>query len=101
MYTKRLYTSSNGDTWDLVRDREQVFVLHRPNLASGGAPQRIELDAFLAHERHTAQNVALVSLIGTLAGEKEPTKSQDAGSPAEHDEQAMAQGSGMELPSTG
>ena len=92
---KRFCASSNGDTWDLVSDGEQVFVLHRPNLASGGMPKHIELGAFLMHEPHTAQNVALVRLIGTLATEEGSTKSRKADAQAERDGQAIAQGAGM------
>ena len=68
---KQFYASSNGDTWDLVREGEQVFVLHRPNLSSGGTQKQVALSAFLALEPHTAQNVALVGLIGTLVGDRE------------------------------
>ena len=70
MPKKQFYASSNGDTWDLVTDGERVFVLHHPNLASGGAAKQIELSAFLAHEPHTAQNVALIRLIGTLVSKE-------------------------------
>ena len=39
---QRIYTSSNGDTWDLVRESnpERVRVRHKPNLASGGSAWR-------------------------------------------------------------
>ena len=68
MASKRIYVSSTGDTWDLVREGgDRVFVLHRANVASGGSTRTYELDAFLSLERHTPQNVALVSLIGSLA----------------------------------
>lgn len=69
MRARRLYVSENGDTWDLAGDGDRVFIVHRPNLASGGKSREIELDAFLAHERHTAQVVALVRMIGSLLEE--------------------------------
>ncbi len=71
---KQFYASSNGDTWDLVREGEHLFVLHRPNLSSGGTQKQIELSAFLALEPHTAQNVALVRMIGALVGDREESK---------------------------
>lgn len=68
MASRRIYASSNGDKWDLVReDDDRVFVLYTPNLDSGGLEIKYDLVAFLSHEGHTAQNVALVRLIGTLA----------------------------------
>ena len=71
MPSKQFYASSNGDTWDLVREGEHVFVLHHPNLSSGGTQKQVELSAFLALEPHAAQNVALVRLIGTLVSDRE------------------------------
>ena len=100
MPSKQFYASSNGDTWELVRDGDRVLVLHRPNLASGGVPRHVELGAFLAHEPHTAQNVALVRLIGALVsdeGVRELTGTVAAAS-VERDEQAVAQAAGVELP---
>ena len=72
--SKQFYASSNGDTWDLVREGEHVFVLHHPNLSSGGTQKQVELSAFLALEPHAAQNVALVRLIGTLVSDREERK---------------------------
>ena len=66
MTSRRIYQSSNGDIWDLVRDGERVVVRHIPNLASGGSPSTIDLDAFLAKDRHSAQTIALTRMIGTL-----------------------------------
>ena len=97
----RIYASSNGDTWDLVKVGEQLTVLHTPNVASGGRPMCMELGAFLACEPHTAQNVALVSMIGTLLdgaanGAQESKQSSD--SEAERKEDAMAQAAGLDTP---
>ena len=66
---REFYASSNGDRWLLVRDPAsgRALVRHEANLASGGTATEIELDAFLARERHSAQNQELMRLIGTLA----------------------------------
>ena len=65
--TRHLYRSSNGDRWQLARDpgSGRVFVLHEPNLASGGRPSHIEIGAFLAMGRGPEQQ-ELLRLIGTL-----------------------------------
>jgi hypothetical protein len=50
--TKELYSSPNGDHWHLCRDASGcVFVLHQPNIPSGGRTSRIELPDFLARGR--------------------------------------------------
>ena len=72
MTRREIYASSSSDTWHLVRDGERIFVLHQANLASGGSSREIDLDAFLAREKHSAENVALVRLIGTLAEARGP-----------------------------
>ena len=68
---QRIYTSSNGDTWDLVResDPERVRVRHQPNLASGGSTTDYELVSFLSVYHQHPQGQELVKLIGTLADE--------------------------------
>ena len=68
MASRRIYASSSGDTWDLVRDPEtgRVSVLHTANQASGGAKAEFDLDAFLPRSKGSAENQALQALIGTL-----------------------------------
>ena len=68
MASRRFYTSSNGDTWDLVHDDEtgRVSVMHRANAASGGAVVDFDLDAFLPRNRGSAETNELMKLIGTL-----------------------------------
>jgi hypothetical protein len=63
--TKELYSSPNGDHWHLCRDASGcVFVLHQPNIPSGGRTSRIELSDFL-HGRGPEQQ-ALLHMIGCL-----------------------------------
>ena len=72
MASRRFYTSSSGDTWDLVRDEAsgRVSVVHRANAASGGAVVDFDLDAFLPRSRGSAENNELLKLIGSLADER-------------------------------
>jgi hypothetical protein len=64
--TKELYSSPNGDRWCLCRDASgYVFVLHQPNIPSGGRTSRIELSDFLARGGGPEQQ-ALLQMIGTL-----------------------------------
>ncbi len=68
MASRRIYASSSGDTWDLVRDPAsgRVSVLHTANMASGGAKAEFDLDAFLPRNKGSAENDALQAMIGTL-----------------------------------
>ena len=73
MASRRIYASSSGDTWDLVRDSEtgRVSVLHTANAPSGGAKAEFDLDAFLPRSKGSAENLALQALIGTLVDGRE------------------------------
>ena len=52
--------------WHLCRDASgYVFVLHQPNIPSGGRTSRIELSDFLARGRGPEQQV-LLHMIGSL-----------------------------------
>ena len=68
MAHRRIYTSSSGDTWDLVRDDEtgRLSVAHKANLASGGAAANFDLDAFLPRTKGSAENDALLKMIASL-----------------------------------
>jgi len=45
---KEVYCSSNGDTWLLEKVATgQLFVIHQPNLPSGGLRSRIPAEEFL------------------------------------------------------
>jgi len=77
--TKELYRSSSEDRWHLARDptSERVFVLHEPNLASGGRTSHIEIGPFLT-AGHGPEHQELLRLIGTLvegsARQKKPRR---------------------------
>jgi hypothetical protein len=68
--TRELYRSSSGDRWRLARDPDsgRVFVLHEPNLASGGRTSHIDIGGFLATGRGP-EHRELLRLIGTLIEE--------------------------------
>ena len=72
MASRRIYTSSSGDTWDLVREEGsgRIAVVHTGNPASGGAKADFDLDAFLPRTKGSAENNALLEMIGSLV-EKE------------------------------
>jgi hypothetical protein len=76
---REIYRSSNGDRWCLAREpgSQHVFVLHEPNLPSGGKPSRIEIGVFLAQGRSGPEQQALLRLIGSLADD--PGVGTDAG----------------------
>jgi hypothetical protein len=64
---RKLYSSSNGDSWSLCRDsHNRVFVLHRVNVPAGGANEIIELSDFLRLDRSGPEHQALRQLIGSL-----------------------------------
>jgi hypothetical protein len=65
---KELYRSPNGDAWFLTRDLSdgRAYVLHEPNLASGGQSSQLEIGAFLQPGANGPEHQALLRLIGTL-----------------------------------
>jgi hypothetical protein len=64
---RTLYTSSNGDTWSLCRNRNgEVVVSHQPNPPSGGEPSEIDLSTFLTKGNQRPEHQALRQLIGEL-----------------------------------
>ena len=66
-----LYTSSNGDRWELVRDATTGLpnIAHAPNRSSGGAPSLISVRQFLSAEHYGPEQDALLSLLADLADE--------------------------------
>ncbi len=60
--------SSNGDRWFLARDDETMhgYVVHKPNIPSGGKESRIDLVTFIAGGAASPEADALLKLIGTL-----------------------------------
>jgi hypothetical protein len=71
MASRRLYTSSSGDTWDLVQEEGRVAVKHSPNPASGGQPATIDIAGFLSGQAGSPEQIALLDLIATLVNEEE------------------------------
>ena len=67
---REIYSSSNGDRWFLARDQNsgRTFVVHEPNIASGGKRSEIDIAAFLARGMGPEQQ-ELLRLIGTLVEE--------------------------------
>ena len=66
---RKLYESSSGDRWYLIRDPSgTVFIRHEANVASGGQVEHEEVAAFLGHGAGPEQQ-ALLDLIGTLVEE--------------------------------
>lgn len=64
---ERVFYTSDGDVWALVRsDEGEIQVMHRPNAASGGESRTMRLGPFLLDEPHSAQNQALHTLLATL-----------------------------------
>ncbi len=63
---RKLYESSSGDRWYLVRDASGgLFVRHEANAASGGNVAHLEIGAFLGSGVGPEQQ-ELLRLIGTL-----------------------------------
>lgn len=69
--TRELYRSSNGDRWCLAREVEsgRVFVIHEPNLSSGGKDTAVDIGTFLSRGGFGPEKQELLRLIGTLIDE--------------------------------
>jgi hypothetical protein len=68
--TRELYRSSSGDRWQLARDDRsgRVFIIHEPNVPSGGRTSHIEIGPFLTGGVGP-EHQELLRLIGTLVSE--------------------------------
>jgi hypothetical protein len=67
---RKLYTSSNGDRWYLIRDPSgALFVRHEANVSSGGHVAHIEIGVFLSSGNGPEQQ-ELLRLIGQLVDEQ-------------------------------
>ena len=65
--TREIYRSSNGDTWQLVREVSANFLVrHTANLSSGGKVTDLSVEQFLAVNCHGPEHEALRVLLGTL-----------------------------------
>ena len=81
--TRELYCSSNGDRWYLCRDADRVFVVHVPNVASGGKFENFAIGEFLAGGKSGPEHQELLRLIGTLVDVLQPTgRSSNNGMPS-------------------
>jgi hypothetical protein len=66
---RKLYESSSGDRWYLIRDPSgTVFIRHEANVASGGQVEHEEIADFLSRSVGPEQQ-ELLRLIGTLVEE--------------------------------
>lgn len=75
---RTLYTSANGDSWSLCRNRNgEVVVCHQPNSSSGREPIEIDLSTFLAKANQRPQHQALRRLIGELIESSSPQAEYD------------------------
>lgn len=65
---RELYTSSNGDRWDLVVDAfsGHTFVRHTANEPSGGNVDEMALRTFLGRDSSGPEHQALWALIRML-----------------------------------
>ena len=65
-----IYRSSNGDTWQLVREggSKSSMVRHTANPSSGGNVTDLSVEQFLAVNGHGPEHAALRVLLGTIAG---------------------------------
>jgi len=63
---RELYTSSNGDVWFLIRDRQtrKVLVRHQANVHSGGKVTDTTIDEFLNLNGERPEKQALLRLRG-------------------------------------
>ena len=67
---RKIYTSSNGDRWYLIRDASgHVFVRHEANVESGGHVAHMEVAVFLGSGQGP-EHQELLRLIGTLVEEQ-------------------------------
>ena len=70
---RKLYESSSGDRWYLIRDASgKVFVRHEANAASGGNDAHLEIGVFLSSGVSPEQQ-DLMRLIGTLTDDHSST----------------------------
>jgi hypothetical protein len=79
---RELYLSPNGDRWFLARDvvDGRAYIVHQPNLPSGGKRSQIDIATFLRDGGHGPEHHALLKLIGSLAEEISPTEASPNGS---------------------
>jgi transglutaminase-like putative cysteine protease len=64
-----IYTSPNGDCWQLIQDTvtSRAFVRHKANQSSGGHQTDLSVDEFMRRDGSGPEHVALRHLISTRA----------------------------------
>ncbi|PBB99556.1 hypothetical protein CK224_08485 [Mesorhizobium sp. WSM3862] len=64
---------SNGDRWLVVKvgERDEIFVRHEPNRASGGQPSEVDIETFIARGVESPEGKALIDLLDQLRGEQD------------------------------
>ncbi len=70
----RIYRSSNGDRWSLVRDSDSghTFVRHEPNASSGGRTTDTDVNDFLSIDGPGPEFAALRHLLANPADTTDP-----------------------------
>ena len=63
-----LYCSPNGDSWFLEKDAAGLFVVHEPNLPSGGRKSRMSAAEFLKRS-NGPERQALLRVLGETKSE--------------------------------
>lgn len=62
--SRAFYTSSSGDRWLVgVGERDEIFVRHEPNRASGGQPSEVDIETFMARGPGSPEGKALIDLL--------------------------------------
>ncbi|RWG85140.1 hypothetical protein EN836_14490 [Mesorhizobium sp. M1C.F.Ca.ET.193.01.1.1] len=71
--SRAFYTSSNGDRWLVVKvgERDEIFVRHEPNRASGGQPSVVDIETFMACRPGSPEGKALIDLLDQLRSEQD------------------------------
>lgn len=71
--SRAFYTSSNGDRWLVVKvgERDEIFVRHEPNRASGGQPSEVDVETFMARGPGSPEGEALIDLLDQLRTEQD------------------------------
>ncbi|RUV24528.1 MULTISPECIES: hypothetical protein [unclassified Mesorhizobium] len=79
--SRAFYTSSNGDRWLVVKvgERDEIFVRHEPNRASGGQPSEVDVETFMARGPGSPEGEALIDLLDQLRTEQDRASMEKPG----------------------
>jgi hypothetical protein len=64
---RELYRSPNGDAWFLEESAGSLFVVHQPNMPSGGSRSRLPVEEFLRVSRPSPEREALVRALPDMS----------------------------------